>query len=333
MSKKNFDDLVEKVIKQRSMLSTMRPVVEKEILHYDIFKALSDEGLLNSLTFQGGTSLRLCRGANRFSEDLDFVGGRDFNFDSMSKIKKCIEAHIGDRYGLPVTVKALKKRAADGEIETVHVDRWMVTVQVSPAKPDLPSQKIKVEIANTVAYTKELVPLQNNYDFLDYPSQIVVPTESISEVLADKIVAFPRSLFDKDGAPAVEDSTLIRHRDIWDISWLLNNGASLNPQFVNDKVNDDYRVSDFAMLLNNAVERLPLIVAGEYFMNQMTRFVDADTRKKTIQNPEFVAKMQADVMSMFTSMAPRLVSKLEVVPTLDRLGVEAESKFSQVPKA
>jgi hypothetical protein len=47
MSKKDFDELVEKVIKQRASLSAMRPVVEKEILHYDIFKALSGEGLLN----------------------------------------------------------------------------------------------------------------------------------------------------------------------------------------------------------------------------------------------------------------------------------------------
>lgn len=311
MSKKDFDVLVEKVIKQRASLSTMRPVVEKEILHYDIFKALSDEGLLNSLVFQGGTSLRLCRGANRFSEDLDFVGGKDFNFDSVSKIKQCIEAHIGDRYGLPVTVKAPKARVADGKLETVHIDRWMVTVQVSPAKSDLPSQKIKMEIANTVAYTNELVSLQNNYDFLDYPNPIVVPTESLSEVLADKIVAFPRSLFNKDGSPAADGSGLVRHRDIWDISWLLRNGATLNPQFVNAKINDDYEVSGFAALLKNAEQRLPLIVAGEDFMNQMVRFIDADTLKETIHKPDFVAQMQADVISMFSSMAPQLVSKPE----------------------
>lgn len=30
MSKKDFDELVEKVIKQRSSLASMRPVVEKE---------------------------------------------------------------------------------------------------------------------------------------------------------------------------------------------------------------------------------------------------------------------------------------------------------------
>ena len=43
-------------------------------------------------------------------------------------------------------------------------------------------------------------------------SQIIVPTESLSEVLADKIVAFSRSLFDQHGKPAQADSTLIRQK-------------------------------------------------------------------------------------------------------------------------
>jgi len=40
-------------------LSAMRPVVEKELLHYKIFQALDAEGLLKNLLFRGGTSLRL----------------------------------------------------------------------------------------------------------------------------------------------------------------------------------------------------------------------------------------------------------------------------------
>jgi predicted nucleotidyltransferase component of viral defense system len=67
--------------------TAMRPVVEKEILHYDIFYALDSAGLLKDLVLQGGTSLRLCRGSNRFSEDLDFAGGRDFSSQKMDAIK------------------------------------------------------------------------------------------------------------------------------------------------------------------------------------------------------------------------------------------------------
>ena len=52
-----------------------RPVIQKELLHYDILFCLKQSGLLDGLVFQGGTSLRLCYGSNRYSEDLDFVGG------------------------------------------------------------------------------------------------------------------------------------------------------------------------------------------------------------------------------------------------------------------
>ncbi len=50
--------------------SHMRPVIEKELLHYDILFTLDKDNLLDRLTFQGGTSLRLCHGSPRFSEDL-----------------------------------------------------------------------------------------------------------------------------------------------------------------------------------------------------------------------------------------------------------------------
>jgi len=85
----------------------MRPVLEKELLHYDILFALDKERLLDELTFQGGTSLRLCYGAVRFSENLDFVGGRDFATGHLMDIKSCIENYVGSKYGLEVMVKEL----------------------------------------------------------------------------------------------------------------------------------------------------------------------------------------------------------------------------------
>lgn len=72
---KDFSALVDLAMAHPG-LSATRPVVEKELLHYEIFQALDAEGLLKDLVFQGGTSLRLCRGSDRFSEDLDFAGGR-----------------------------------------------------------------------------------------------------------------------------------------------------------------------------------------------------------------------------------------------------------------
>ena len=75
----DFQALVEKAM-QVAGRGHMRPVIEKELLHYDILFALDKESLLDTLTFQGGTALRLCYGSPRFSEDLGFAGGADGYF-------------------------------------------------------------------------------------------------------------------------------------------------------------------------------------------------------------------------------------------------------------
>ncbi|CDH25519.1 conserved hypothetical protein [Xenorhabdus bovienii str. kraussei Becker Underwood] len=100
----DFARLVERAL-QNGQTSHMQPVIEKELLHYDILFCLEQAGLLDSLVFQGGTSLRLCYGGNRFSEDLDFAGGKDFSSHQLRAMKQCIEDYIGTRYGLEVTVK------------------------------------------------------------------------------------------------------------------------------------------------------------------------------------------------------------------------------------
>ena len=62
MNAQDFNQLVALAMKMPG-LTAMRPVVEKEILRYDIFQALDAAGLLKGMVFQGGTSLRLCRGS------------------------------------------------------------------------------------------------------------------------------------------------------------------------------------------------------------------------------------------------------------------------------
>lgn len=109
----------------------MRPVIQKELLHYDILYSMDAAGLLDKLTFQGGTSLRLCYGSNRFSEDLDFVGGKDFTRTQLEPIKQCIEHYIGQRYDLEVKVKepaALKK---EHEYADLKIDKWQISVLTS----------------------------------------------------------------------------------------------------------------------------------------------------------------------------------------------------------
>lgn len=288
----NFNKLVD-VAMQQPGRTAMRPVVEKEILHYDIFYALDAAGLLKDLVFQGGTSLRLCRGSSRFSEDLDFAGGRDFTSQKMEAIKACIEKHLGTRYGLEVDVKEPKEMATLPDYENVRVDKWQVSVQTAPERRDMPRQRIKLEIANIPAYTRELVPLRQNYDFLLGYGQLLVNAESVNEILADKVVAFPASVKN------------IRYRDIWDIAWLEQQGAKLDPRLVERKV-ADYHIDDYQRLLVNAIDRLPGIIDAKPFVDQMTRFIDADTLARTLREPGFAAYLNNTVGKVFSTMAAHL---------------------------
>ena len=76
---------------------------------------------MDGLVFQGGTSLRLCYGSNRYSEDLDFVGGSEYSSSALAAL---------------------------------NVDRWQVSITTDPGRRNLPKQRIKIDVANIPAYTK-----------------------------------------------------------------------------------------------------------------------------------------------------------------------------------
>lgn len=294
MSKQDFDELVSLAMQQPGR-SVMKPVVEKEILHYDIFYALDNAGLLKDLVFQGGTSLRLCRGSKRFSEDIDFAGGRDFTSSKMEAIKVCIEQHIGARYGLLVEVKEPKEMACLPDYTGVKVDKWQVSVETVSNQRDLPRQRIKIEIANIPAYTRELVPLRINYDFLSGYGTVLVNTESRDEIMADKIVAFPAS------------TKNIRYRDIWDLAWLVQQGAKLDPVLVEQKIGD-YKIENYPDLLSDAIFRLPGLVAGKPFKDQMARFIDSETISTTLDDPRFLVYLEKTVIGLFSDMAEHMTT-------------------------
>lgn len=303
-SKQDFEKLVDMAM-SNAALSAMRPVVEKELLHYEIFYALDAEGLLKDLVFQGGTSLRLCRGSDRFSEDLDFVGGVNFSAASMARIKECVQARIGERFGLKVAVNNKPAKVGGDGIDHVKVDKWWILIETAPGKPDMPGQRIKLEIANIPAHTRELVPLRANYESTRAMPTIYVNTESLDEIMADKILAFPTSLLDRLGRPAASASTKIRHRDIWDLAWLATRGARLNPKLVEAKIGD-YGVQGYREMLDQAIGRIPAIVKSQQFKDQMTRFVDSDTVAKTLANDAYLDYLANSVGNLFAQMSSEL---------------------------
>lgn len=99
-----FDQLVDEALHHQEQFSSLRVVVEKELLHHDILREMSRLELLSGLTFMGGTCLRACYGSERLSEDLDFTGGRSFNRCMLHKMGIVIQEALEIKYSLKVTV-------------------------------------------------------------------------------------------------------------------------------------------------------------------------------------------------------------------------------------
>ena len=152
----------------------------------------------------------------------------------------------------------------------LKIDKWQITVVTAPDRKDLPKQKIKVEIANIPAHTKETLPLQLKYDFLpDGYSDMLILTETLDEIMADKLVSLPAT------------QKYVRNRDIWDLTWLKQQGAAVNAQLVRQKV-VDYKTENFSQMLDLRIASISDIIEGESFNNEMKRFTPTDVFDRTL---------------------------------------------------
>lgn len=290
----DFRVLVERVMSQFQDLK-LRPVIEKELLHYDILFILDHHGLLDQLTFQGGTSLHLCYGATRFSEDLDFAGGRNFAGTVLRDMKSCLEHYIGERYNLEVTVKEPHELRQEPEYAELKVDKWQISVVTAPEQRHFPKQRIKIEVCNIPAYSRQPQALQSNYDFLpDGYSDTLIMTESLDEIMADKLISL------------VNCSSYVRYRDIWDLRWLKQQGAKIEIELINAKIRD-YRIENYVQSLEEMQFHLPDIINGTDFQAEMRRFIPMVIQKRTLCKDKFYEFITNEIRGLLTDIQQSLI--------------------------
>jgi predicted nucleotidyltransferase component of viral defense system len=286
----DFRQLVEQAMSLPGT-ANMRQVIEKELLHYDILFTLDRKGLLDKLTFQGGTSLRLCYGASRFSEDLDFAGGRNFASTVLKNMKDCIEHYIGKRYDLEVTVKEPNELREEAEYAALKVDRWQISVVTAPKH--LPKQRIKIEVCNIPAYSRQPLALQQNYDFLpDGYSDTLIMTETLDEIMADKLVSLVVNPH--------------RYSDIWDLRWLKQQGAGIKIEWVNAKIRD-YRIENYVKKLDEMRSRLPDIITGKIFKEEMKRFIPMSVQERTLLKDKFYDFLSHEIRGLLSDVQRQLI--------------------------
>ena len=261
-----FDQLVNEALRSRAELTTLRPVVEKELLHHDILREMSEAGLLTGLTFIGGTCLRACYGSARLSEDLDFTGGSHFKKSDLAELARVLTERLQTRYALPVSVSEPVK--VGGKVST-----WKLTIETRPGQKHLPAQRIHLDICAIPSHDPRPMMLRNLYGIDLGTSGLILQAQSREEILADKIIAL-----------AFRENR-IKNRDLWDIAWLTQQGIELPTQLIPIKIRDHQREdAEFVTLLTERTAALQTqAIVREDFMKEMRRFLPAATVRDTIE--------------------------------------------------
>ncbi len=265
-----FDQLVNEALRSRAELTSLRPVVEKELLHHDILREMSEAGLLTGLTFIGGTCLRACYGSARLSEDLDFTGGSRFKKSDLAELARVLTERLQTRYGLPVNVSEPVKTG--GKVST-----WKLTIETRPGQRHLPAQRIHLDICAIASHDPRPMMLRNLYGIDLGTSGLILQAQSREEILADKIIAL-----------AFRENR-IKNRDLWDITWLTQQGIELPTKLIPLKIRDHQRTNTefIASLTERTTSLQTQPVMREDFMKEMRRFLPAATVRDTIEKEAY----------------------------------------------
>lgn len=277
---------IHQIVQANPDYAAITPVIEKEILHHDIMDVLIKQGAMQTLTFIGGTALRMCYNSARLSEDLDFNGGYDFKPADFAGLESEIQKYIQNKYETEVWVN---KPTADKQGDTVS---WKISIVKEANRPDLPRQKMHIDVCAIPSFDVEKRPLLNHYNIVVPTEGILVPVQSLRETLADKLIA------------VAYRARRIKPRDIWDIVWIKQRGVDLSKDLVEKKLaarnkqTDDFRA---ALALQMTKLQQDDEVRDDFNM-EMSRFIPKQIKERTLDNPEYWAYVQAEISAIASAL-------------------------------
>lgn len=202
----NFDQILE-FAKGYGLPTTKKRGILREYLQVKILDLVYQEKISTKLFFVGGTCLRLLYGLDRFSEDLDF----DTTADSQSKIKDLMEKIHRKLLQENIAVdfyKNITARQAYWELRFKDL-LYELNLTVQPEEKLM----VKFDFETFWQGQKRKVVLVNRYGFL-----VNIVTIPLNQILVQKLYAYLRR---KQTLP----------RDIYDIVWLVAQGAKIDKDF------------------------------------------------------------------------------------------------------
>jgi hypothetical protein len=198
------------------------------------------------------------------TEDLDFTCGSTLNPDVLDGFAGVLTQRIGRNYRLRVEVDVTLSDPSP----TIAMGRWRATVSVPASNSAIKqSYALNVEVAAVPSYSRDLLDVNLYFpDLADSYRSLQIPTESLQEIAVDKIVALGACPY-------------LKHRDVWDLSWLHVNHAITAPlTYVDHKIDDSgIDRSDFRASLDRRLDELRSEEYPRMFLDDMHRLLGGHT--------------------------------------------------------
>ncbi len=284
---------IQQIVAANPAYAAITPVIEKEILHHDIIDVMVKQGVMQQLTFIGGTSLRMCYNSARLSEDLDFNGGYDFKPSDFDGLEFEIQQYIQNKYETNVWVNK------PNENKQGNTSSWTISIIKEATRPDLPHQKMHIDVCAIPSFDIQKRPLLNHYNIVVPTEGILVPVQSLKEILADKLIALAYR------------SRRIKPRDIWDIVWIKQRGIALSEALVEQKlVARSKQKQEFIESLKVQLEKLMQDDEVRVDFNmEMSRFIPKQIKERTLDNPDYWGYVQTEVHDVANGLINKDLSK------------------------
>ena len=175
------------------------------------------------MSFVGGTSLRLLRGLDRFSEDLDF-DNLGLNDEEVGELVESVAINF-EKENIKIE---LKKNGSEGK--TYFDLRFPELLNELKISTD-PREKLMIKFDYAKLWKEQMIEpiLFNRYDMI-----VAVVTNNLNQIVVQKLAAYV-------------GRKITQPRDIYDIVWLYAKGARIDKQFA--------KANGYANIVELAVEK------------------------------------------------------------------------------
>ena len=236
----NFDQILA-FAAQLGVPTTKKRGILREFLQAKFISQLYRLPGSQNLSFVGGTSMRLLRNLNRFSEDLDF--------DSLNLVDEKIVSLVTE------TTKCFRQENIEVELvskkregKTFFELRFPFLLKQLAISTN-PKEKLMVKVDYSCSWQdqKTEVLLMNHYGFLEN-----IVTNTKNQLLVQKLTAFAKR-------------KQVQPRALYDVVWLVSQGAKLDEQFM--------QINKLSGLVDEATARLANLKTGRALKNKLKPFL------------------------------------------------------------